>query len=197
MHYKKLLAAALTVGCTATAVPVHNANAATLKIGYGGKTRYYTGAQLTFDYKNNKLSGKYAGIQISNTNMVPYYYYLVKQGPKVKRSYSAKTGKIVLKYGRKTLTAYSGKRTYYLNGAKKTFSVAPTKVKYYSTGSTIILMPAKETVQGLGMTYRYTSSSRRVSMNYLTSSSAATTTQSKPAATGFNIENYNRIYKLC
>ena len=45
-------------------------------------------------------------------------------------------------------------------------------------------MPAKETVQGLGMTYRYTSSSRRVSMNYLTSSSAATTTQSKPAATG-------------
>ena len=63
MHYKKLLAAALTVGCTATAVPVHNANAATLKIGYGGKTRYYTGAQLTFDYKNNKLSGKYAGIQ--------------------------------------------------------------------------------------------------------------------------------------
>lgn len=183
MHYKKLLAAALTVGCTATAVPIHNANAATMKIGYNGKTRYYTGAQLTFDYKNKKLSSSYAGIQINNTNMVPYYYYLVKQGPKVKRSYSAKTGKIVLKYGKKTLTAYSGKRTYYLNGVKKTFSVAPTKVKYYSTGSTIILMPAKETVQGLGMNYRYTSSSRRVSMNYLTNSSAATTTQSKPAAT--------------
>ena len=185
MHYKKLLAAALTLGCTASTVPVHNTNAATMKIGYGGKTRYYNGSQLTFDYKNKKLSGKYAGIQINNTNMVPYYFYLVKQGPKVKRSYSSKTGKIVLKYGKKTLTAYSGKRTYYLNGAKKTFSVAPTKVKYYSTGSTIILMPAKETVQGLGMTYRYTSSSHRVSMSYLTnSSSAATTAQSKPAATG-------------
>ena len=46
-------------------------------------------------------------------------------------------------------------------------------------------MPAKETVQGLGMTYRYTSSSHRVSMSYLTnSSSAATTAQSKPAAIG-------------
>ena len=134
MHYKKLLAAALTLGCTASTVPVHNTNAATMKIGYGGKTRYYNGSQLTFDYKNKKLSGKYAGIQINNTNMVPYYFYLVKQGPKVKRSYSSKTGKIVLKYGKKTLTAYSGKRTYYLNGAKKTFSVAPTKVKYYSTG---------------------------------------------------------------
>ncbi|MFR7918889.1 MAG: N-acetylglucosaminidase [Anaerostipes sp.] len=185
VHYKKLLAAALTIGCTATTIPIHNANAATMKIGYNGKTRYYTGTQLTFDYKNKKLSSKYAGIQISNTNMVPYYYYLVKQGPKVKRSYSSKTGKIVLKYGKKTLTAYSGKRTYYLNGARKTFSVAPTKVKYYSTGSTIILMPAKETVQGLGMTYRYTSSSHRVSMSYLTnSSSVATTAQSKPAATG-------------
>ncbi len=51
---------------------------------------------------------------------------------------------------RKTLTAYSGKRTYYLNGAKKTFSVAPTKVKYYSTGSTIILMPAKRNRSGTG-----------------------------------------------
>lgn len=178
MHYKKLLAAALTLGCTASTVPVHNTNAATMKIGYGGKTRYYNGSQLTFDYKNKKLSGKYAGIQINNTNMVPYYFYLVKQGPKVKRSYSSKTGKIVLKYGKKTLTAYSGKRTYYLNGAKKTFSVAPTKVKYYSTGSTIILMPAKETVQGLGMKYKYTSSSKRVSINYLTNSSSST--QAKP-----------------
>ena len=50
VHYKKLLAAALTIGCTATTIPIHNANAATMKIGYNGKTRYYTGTQLTFDY---------------------------------------------------------------------------------------------------------------------------------------------------
>lgn len=183
MHYKKLLATALAFGSAVTTIPVHDAQAATLKIGYGGKTRYYTGSQLTFDYKNKKLSGTYAGIQINNTNMVPYYYYLVTKGPKVKRSYSSKTGKIVLTYGTKKLTAYSGSRTYYLNGVKKTFSVAPTKVKYYSTGKTIMLMPAKETIQGLGMKYKYTSSNKRVSINYTTNSTAATTTQTKPATT--------------
>ena len=56
MHYKKLLAAALTVGCTATAVPVHNANAATLKIGYGGKTRYYTGVYSL--WKSDHYTGR-------------------------------------------------------------------------------------------------------------------------------------------
>ena len=58
VNYKKLLAAALTIGCTATTIPIHNANAATMKIVYNGKTRYYTGTQLTFDYKNKKLSSK-------------------------------------------------------------------------------------------------------------------------------------------
>ena len=33
VNYKKLLAAALTIGCTATTIPIHNANAATMKIG--------------------------------------------------------------------------------------------------------------------------------------------------------------------
>ncbi len=37
VHYKKLLAAALTIGCTATTIPIHNANAATMKIGYNGQ----------------------------------------------------------------------------------------------------------------------------------------------------------------
>lgn len=55
VHYKKLLAAALTIGCTATTIPIHNANAATMKIGYNGKTRYYTGTQLTFDYKTRNF----------------------------------------------------------------------------------------------------------------------------------------------
>ena len=188
MYYKKILAAALTVSCIGGIVPANSVQAASLKIRYSGKTRYYTGTQLTFDYKNKKLSSKYAGIQISNTNMVPYYYYLVKQGPKVKRSYSSRA---LVRLDSEdmamtTLTAYVWKTYLLFKWSKERhFSVAPTKVKYYSTGSTIILMPAKETVQGLGMTYRYTSSSHRVSMSYLTnSSSAATTAQSKPAATG-------------
>ena len=183
MHYKKLLATALTFGCVLTTVPVHNANAANMKIGYGGKTRNYTGVQLTFDYKNKKLSSKYAGIQIDKTNMVPYYFYLVKQGPKVKRSYTEKTGKLVLKYGKNKLTAYSGKRTYYLNGKKKTFSVAPTKVKYYSTGSTVLLLPAKATISGLGLKYKYTSSTKRVSINSQATTSSGSSAPSNSSST--------------
>ena len=48
-------------------------------------------------------------------NMVPYYYYLVKQGPKVKRSYSSRA--LVRSDSEdtvmKTLTAYS-RKTYLL-----------------------------------------------------------------------------------
>lgn len=172
MNYKKLIATALAFGCVITTVPAHNAQAATIKIGYGGQTRYYNGKQLTFDYKGNKLSSNYVGIQIDKVNMVPYYDYLVKQGPKVKRTYNKSSGKLVLKYGNNTLTAYSGKKIYYINGEKKTFAVAPTKVKYYSTGKTIILMPANTTITKLGLKYSYNSSAKRISINPKTSATA-------------------------
>ena len=114
--------------------------------------------------------------------MIPYYDYLVKQGPKVKRSYTKKTGKLVLTNGKNTLTAYVGNRTYYLNGVKKTFSVAPTKVKYYSTKKTIILIPANAIVKGLGLNYQYNSSAKRI---YITqpviTSNSATQGSSKPS----------------
>ena len=144
MYYKKILAAALTVSCIGGIVPANSVQAASLKIRYSGKTRYYKGKQLHVSYANKNLSSKYVGIQINKVNMIPYYDYLVKQGPKVKRTYSKSSGKLILKNGDDTLTAYVGKRTYYLNGVKKTFSVAPTKVKYYKTKKTIILIPAKD-----------------------------------------------------
>lgn len=172
MNYKKLIATALAFGCVITTVPAHDAQAATIKIGYGGQTRYYNGKQLTFDYKGTKLSSSYVGIQIDKVNMVPYYDYLVKQGPKVKRTYTKSSGKLVLKYGSNKLTAYTGKKTYYLNGVKKTFAVAPTKVKYYSTGKTIILMPANTTIKNLGMKYSYNSSAKRISIDPKTTPTA-------------------------
>jgi hypothetical protein len=105
------MAGALMAGSVHTT----DVSAASLKIRYGGKTRTYTGKQLSFTYaKKSITNSKYPGIQISSVNMMPYYEYLVKKGPKVKRSYNKKRGKLVLKNGSKTITMYVGKKTYYV-----------------------------------------------------------------------------------
>ena len=46
MYYKKILAAALTVSCIGGIVPANSVQAASLKIRYSGKTRYYRGCLL-------------------------------------------------------------------------------------------------------------------------------------------------------
>ena len=192
MHYKKLLAAALTASCVGGLVPANAVYAASLKIRYNGKTRYYRGKQLHISYENKNLSSSYVGIQINKVNMIPYYDYLVKQGPKVQRSYSKSTGKLVLKNGDNTLTAYAGSRTYYLNGVKKTFSVAPTKVKYYKTKKNIILIPANIIVKSLGLNYKYSSSAKRI---YITepviSSDSTSQAQTKPSGS-IQYTNYKK-----
>lgn len=52
MYYKKILAAALTVSCIGGIVPANSVQAASLKIRYSGKTRYYKGKQLHVSYAN-------------------------------------------------------------------------------------------------------------------------------------------------
>lgn len=102
---------------------------------------------------------------MNSINMIPYYDILVKHGPKVKRSYNKKTGKLVLKYKSKTLTFYKNKKTCYVNGKKKTLSVAPVSVKYYTTKKYNILLPANFTIKNLGLDYSYISSAKRIHIN--------------------------------
>lgn len=176
MKLKKTVAAVLTAGCIIGLLPCNTIQAAALKIRYNSKTRTYTGKQLKFTYGSNNLSSKYPGIQMNKINMIPYYDYLVSQGPKVKRTYTKKTGKIVLTHGSKTLTAYVGKKTYYLNGKKKIFSIAPVKVTYYTTKKTVILFPAKALITNLGMKYTYSSSAKKICINKPAASTSNKTT---------------------
>lgn len=195
MKLKKVIAAALIAGCIAGLLPANPLQAASLKIRYSGKTYTYTGKQLSFTYGTKNLSSsKYPGIQMSNVNMIPYYQYLVVQGPKVKRSYSKKTGKLVLKYGSKTLTAYVGKRTYYLNNKKKTFPKAPIKVTYYTTKKTVIMLPAKALMTSLGLKYEYVSSAKRIYINKpaAVSTAGSTTTSSSTNKISNVTTNYNK-----
>ena len=128
--------------------------AGSLSLRYSGKNRTYKGKQLTFYYKGKKIDlGKAPGIQINKVNMLPYYNAIVKNGPKVKRSYNSKTGKLVLTNGKKTITFYKNKKYAYTNGVKRTFTTAPLTVKYRSINKNYILLPAKFTAKYLGISY--------------------------------------------
>lgn len=151
------LSAALSVSMTVSVF------AGGLALRYSGKNRTYTGKQLSFYYKGKKIDlGKAPGIQINKVNMLPYYNAIVKNGPKVKRSYNSKTGKLVLTNGKKTITFYKNKKYAYTNGVKRTFTTAPLTVKYRSINKNYILLPAKFTAKYLGISYTYSSSAKRV-----------------------------------
>ena len=137
--------------------------AGSLSLRYSGKNRTYKGKQLTFYYKGKKIDlGKAPGIQINKVNMLPYYNAIVKNGPKVKRSYNSRTGKLVLTNGKKTITFYKNKKYAYTNGVKRTFTTAPLTVKYRSINKNYILLPAKFTAKYLGISYTYSSSAKRI-----------------------------------
>ena len=151
------MSAVLSISMTASVF------AGSLSLRYSGKNRTYKGKQLTFYYKGKKIDlGKAPGIQINKVNMLPYYNAIVKNGPKVKRSYNSKTGKLVLTNGKKTITFYKNKKYAYTNGVKRTFTTAPLTVKYRSINKNYILLPAKFTAKYLGISYTYSSSAKRI-----------------------------------
>ncbi|MDD4371780.1 MAG: glucosaminidase domain-containing protein [Anaerostipes sp.] len=171
------LSALMAAGLLFTYQPT-NVQAASLKIRYSSKTRTYTGKQLTSVY-NKKSISTVPGLQINGINMIPYYNVLVKNGPKVKRSYNSKSGKLTLTYGSKRVTVYKNKKTSYVNGKKKTLPTAPVTVKYYGANKTYILVPANFVITNLGLNYSYISYTNKIHINktstsYLYSSNTTT-----------------------
>ena len=157
---------------------------ASLPIRYGGKNYQYSGKQLSFTYKGKTISlGKTPGIQINKVNMLPYYHTLVKNGPKVKRSYSSKTGKLTLTYGKKKIIFYKNKKYAYTNGKKRRLTTAPVVVKYRSINKNYLLIPANFTAKYLGISYTYDSKKRIIHYAKPSKPSKPAATTSKPAAT--------------
>ena len=127
---------------------------ASLPIRYGGKNYQYTGKQLSFTYKGKSISlGKTPGIQRQKVNMLPYYIAIVKNGPKVKRSYSSKTGKLTLTYGKKKIVFYRNKKYAYTNGKKRKLTTAPFVVTYRNVNKSYLLIPANFAAKYLGIPY--------------------------------------------
>lgn len=153
---------------------------ASLPIRYGGKNYQYTGKQLSFTYKGKSISlGKTPGIQRQKVNMLPYYIAIVKNGPKVKRSYSSKTGKLTLTYGKKKIVFYRNKKYAYTNGKKRKLTTAPFVVTYRNVNKSYLLIPANFTAKYLGIPYTY--DSKKKVIHYAKPKPASTT--AKPSAT--------------
>ena len=188
----KILAVSTVLSLSMTA----SVFAGSLALRYSGKNRTYTGKQLSFYYKGKKIDlGKAPGIQINKVNMLPYYNAIVKNGPKVKRSYNSKTGKLVLTNGSKTITFYKNKKYAYTNGVKRTFTTAPLTVKYRSINKNYILVPAKFTAKYLGISYTYSSSAKRIDYAKPAASNNSSSTVKSNTTTKYNTTLTNYIKK--
>lgn len=152
-----------------------------LSLRYNSKNYNYTGKQLSFTYKGKSVSlGKSPGIQIHKVNMLPYYSAIVKNGPKVKRSYNSKTGRLKLTYGKKNIIFYKNKKYAYTNGKKRKLTTAPLTVKYRKIKKSYILVPANFTAKYLGISYTYDSKKRII--HYAKPAASSTTTSSTPSS---------------
>lgn len=170
-------------------------SAATLSLRYNGKNVSYKGKQLSYSYFGKKVSlTNTPGIQIKKVNMLPYYKAFVTGGPKIKKSYSSKTGKLTLTNGDKQIVFYKNKKYAYTNGTKRTFSVAPLTVKYRKINKSYILVPAKFTCKYLGLNYQYNSSTKEISTPAPMSASLASYVKLQekeyPTYAGKKITNY-------
>lgn len=143
-----------------------------LKIRYQGKTRNYSGKQLSVNLDGRAVNLKsMPGLALKNAASDTIYLVSVadvfEKACGIKYTYNKNTKRIVLrKYGisaRMTLN----KKTAYVNGKKTTLEYPPMFVKYYNTNKTRLLVPAKFVATTFGYSYSYTklsSSSVRINM---------------------------------
>lgn len=151
-----LLAAIITTSI----LPGIHADAAALKIKYGGKTYSYTSskAKVTLDGKNIK-TGSTPGILINDTCLVPAAN-VFKTGLGCKFSYNSKTGKIVISKNDITVKMTLNSKTGYVNGKKKTIDEAPKRIKFIAKKTTKLYVPSRFVAESLGYTYNWNSSTK-------------------------------------
>ncbi|MDO4555358.1 MAG: N-acetylmuramoyl-L-alanine amidase [Lachnospiraceae bacterium] len=133
---------------------------------YNGETYSISKRNVVYNGSAISLTSTPA-LTLGGYNMVPYHYTFVKNGPKIKKSYSSKTKQLVLTStlngNKNVLTMKVNSKTASLNGKKVTLPKAPVFIKFSKKGSNIIYVPAKAVGTLLGFSYSYTSSTKRIS----------------------------------
>lgn len=147
--------------------------ASSFKYKYNGKKITYKGIQPTIKYNSKKITlSSTPAILVNDIAMVPYYEALVKNGPKMKKSYTSKTKTLVLTYNGNTMKMTVGKKTAYVNNKKVTLPVAPMMVTYVSSKKTRILVPSRKVCEYMGLSYSWNSSSSVIAIASKTTTTA-------------------------
>lgn len=145
-------------------IPV-KAQAASFQYKYNGKKSTYKGAQPTVKYNNKKVSlTQTPSMLVNNVALVPYYEALVKNGPKMKKSYDSKKKTLTLTCNGNTMKMTVGKKTAYVNGKKVTLPVAPRMITYVKTKKTRILVPARKVCEYMGFSYSWNGNKKIISI---------------------------------
>lgn len=142
------------------------ANAASgLKLNYNKKNVNYTGQKVKYNL-NGKTVNKSTrpGIIINGTSLVCAYDVFTNKAIGTKYSYSSKTGVVTIKKDNKVVKMTLNSKTAYVNGVKKTSSLAPILVKY-PVGSSKLLVPARFVFEALGYKYDWQSSKSTVTLS--------------------------------
>lgn len=142
-----------------------------LKVRYQGKTRNYSGTQLSVNLDGSSVNLKSTpGLALKNAKGSTIYLVsaadVFEKACGIKYTYNKNTKRIVLqKYGisiRMTLN----KKTAYVNGKKTTLEYPPMFIKFFGANKTKLYVPAKFVAAAFGYSYSYTRlSSSKVRIN--------------------------------
>lgn len=141
-------------------MPFQSVEAASkLNLRYNKKNITYTGKQVTYKLDNKQINNsKYPGIIIDGISLLPGSDVFNNKVMDTSYTYSSKTKKIVIKNDAFTVQMTVNSKTAYVNGVKRTMSIAPIIVNYRSTGTSKVMVPARFVSESLGYTYSWNSS---------------------------------------
>lgn len=144
--------------CASSIIPSNYALAADLKIRYDGKTITYKNSQTKLTLDGKKIDfGKNPGIIIDGNCMVPAKEVFEKSLG-ASYTYDSESGDISIKQYNVIVSMTIGSKKAYVNGKKKTLSIAPKKVKFFSTNVTKIMVPFRFVAESLGYGYNWVNS---------------------------------------
>ena len=129
----------------------------------GGRNYVYRGSEYKVYYNNKKLStsSRYA-VMINDNVMIPYKYFLVSRGPKMKSAYNKYAQTLTLEYKQTTVKFTLYNKYMYVNGKKEKLNTEPLTMRM--GGTKLIVLPAKALCRVFDIPYTYNRYAKSVSM---------------------------------